>query len=206
MSTGSLLGEVTVMCGAPGVGKSTEAEKMMNESSVILDWHGDYTRKKLPGKKFSRSQVKEFIDYCSNPNLRDVSIFMDEAENYYHRNRANPFGIEKIKINWILSDKGPHHRNLHVVLIYHALPQIPDDILPFYDWFFLYEQNSMENATKDIFKGSNIMDAYYYYQSIWNNPDDKISITRANGQVDLVKPPFIFKKGAAIPKPILLKA
>lgn len=195
-----LLGNLTILCGKDGVGKSTEIEQMLTNRSVILDWHGDYAKKGLPGKKFSMQQAKEFVEYCANPELTDVTIVFEEAENYFNRSKANPFSIERIKINWILSAKGPHHRNLHVIFVYHHLMQIPiQEIIPFYDFFFMYEQNQQDQIAGDMFQGTNIWNAWLYYKTLFNKPEEKIKIDR-NGKIELVKPPFIFKRDEVIPK------
>ena len=197
--SGSLLGKCTILCGKDGTGKSTEVEKMLGSGSIILDWHGDYERKGFPGKKFSMMQVKEFIEYCARPEIRDRTIIFEEAENYFARERYNPFGIDRIKINWMGSAKGPHHQNNHLIFVYHSLTQIPDDIKHFYDYFFLYEQEGTPEKIKQYFAGDKFYDAYLYYQTIYNNPEQKIRIER-NGTVELVKPPFIFKRTQEIPK------
>ena len=205
----TLFGNCTLLCGNTGVGKSTEGEKILlatpnpEENNIILDWHGDFARKGIPGKKFSMMQVKEFIDYCALPTTRGKTIFMEEMENYFARSKYNPFGIDRVKINWILSGKGEHHQNNHVVCIYHHLPQIPDEIKDYYDFFMLWEQGGTYNAIKSLFDNTQIFDAYLWHEAHYNLDSEKIELTLKNGTKKLVKPPIIFKKGVPITKPQL---
>lgn len=201
-----LLGTCGIVCGKDGQGKShlfdNQIIPQFGDNAVIYDWHGDYERnpkyKRLLklGKIFPQPKGKEFVDYCANPDLKDHLFLFEEADNFYGRSNKNPFKIDRIKVNWILSAKGSHHNNNCVAFIYHALPQIPDDVKIFYDWFFLYDQEGAFNKVKEAWNGDKIFDAYLLHEQIYNSPNDKIR--KPDG--GLIKPPLIFSRTKDLPK------
>lgn len=196
----SLLGTCGIMVGKDGQGKSHELKNKIlpafGKNAVIYDWHGDYARDNVPGKKFPMMEAKQFIEFAANPNLKNHCIVFEEADNFYGSNLSNPLGIDRMKVKWILSQKGEHHNNNCVIFVYHALTQLPDDVKYFYDWFFLYDQEAPYQKVKDRWNGEKIFDAYQMHEEMWNSDKDKIQ--KPNG--DLIKPPLIFSRTKDLPK------
>lgn len=141
-------------------------------------------------------EAKQFVEYASNPNLKNHCIVFEESDNFYGSNLSNPLGIDRMKIKWILSQKGTHHNNNCIIFVYHALTQLPDDVKYFYDWFFLYDQEAPYQKVKDRWNNEKIFDAYLMHEQMYNSTEQKIK--KPNGE--LIKPPLIFSRTKDLPK------
>lgn len=196
----TILGTCIIIVGKDGQGKSKllkdDILPQFGKKAIIYDWHGDYARDGVPGRKFEMMQAKEFVDHSAGKEIKNCAIVFEEADNFYGSSQANPLGIDRMKVKWILSQKGPHHNNNCVIFVYHALTQIPDDVKYFYDYFFLFDQEAPAVKVKERWKGEKIYDAYLMHEQMYNDPAEKIK--KDNGE--LIKPPLIFSRTKDLPK------
>jgi hypothetical protein len=195
-----LLGTTGLIIGKNGQGKSHIIKKeilpIFGDNAIIYDFHGDYEKEGLPGKKFSMMQAKEFIDFCAREDIKNKLIIAEEADNFLPRDNKNPFNVDRIKVKWIMSRVGNHHNNNCFITIWHALPQIPDEMKYFYDWCFLFDQEASYKKVKEYWDGDKFFDAYQLHEQMYNS--DKEKIRKPDGT--LVKPPLIFSRTKDLPK------
>lgn len=196
----TLKGKCIIMWGKDGQGKSRMIENLIapqfGNKIAWYDWHGDYAAHSVPGKIFQMHEAKEFVEFCAGKDKKGWLFVFDEANNFYSRNQANPFNIDRIKVRWILSQKGAHHCNNCIVFAYHALPQCPDDAVYFYDYGILFDQEAPYNKVKECWNNTKIWDAYLMHQTMYNEDSEKIK--KDNGE--LIKPPLIFSRTKDLPK------